>query len=74
MGVGEIAVEWGKSGHPRLHVGITRIKIELMIKPAADLCNSMQFSTHEIKIASNRSFDYIVCHLTKILKKRYYLK
>ena len=31
------------------------------LKPAADLCDSMQFSTHAIKIASNRSFDCTVC-------------
>ena len=36
-------------------------QITARLKPAADLCDSMQFSTHAIKIASNRSFDCTVC-------------
>ena len=28
-----------------------------LLKPATDLCNSIKFFMHEIKIASNRSFD-----------------
>ena len=31
-----------------------------VLEPIADLCNSMQFSTHVIKIASSRSFDCTV--------------